>query len=247
MPALLKVEDVTKTFGGLMAVNYVSFDVEEGQIVGLIGPNGAGKTTLFSCISGFYMATKGSIHFREKDITGLSADSISHLGIARTFQIVKPLKDMTVLDNVTVGALGHNPKVRAAREYAEGLCQFGGLGPKMYLPAQKLTIADKKRLEIVRALATKPALLMLDETMAGLNPSERLEAVELVKKINREMSITILMIEHVMDIIMPLSNKIVVLDYGKKIAEGPPQEIVRNPEVIKAYLGERYNAEAISG
>lgn len=247
MPALLKVEDVTKTFGGLMAVNYVSFDVEEGQIVGLIGPNGAGKTTLFSCISGFYMATKGRIHFREKDITGLSADSISHLGIARTFQIVKPLKDMTVLDNVTVGALGHMPKVRAAREYAEELCQFGGLGHKMYLAAQKLTIADKKRLEIVRALATKPALLMLDETMAGLNPSERLEAVELVKKINREMCITILMIEHVMDIIMPLSNKIVVLDYGKKIAEGPPQEIVRNPEVIKAYLGERYNAEAISG
>lgn len=247
MPVLLKVDQVTKNFGGLMAVSAVSFEVEEGQIVGLIGPNGAGKTTLFSCISGAHRVSEGKIYFQDRDVTNLSPDRISRLGIVRTFQIVKPLKDMTVLDNVTVGALGHTPKVKAAREYAEELCHFGGLRAKLLFPAQKLTIADKKRLEIIRALATRPTFLMLDETMAGLNPSERLEAVDLVKKINREMKITILMIEHVMDIIMPLSNKIVVLDYGKKIAEGPPQEIVRNQEVIKAYLGERYNAEVISG
>lgn len=247
MPALLNVDNVSKAFGGLMAVSMVSFEVEEGQIVGLIGPNGAGKTTLFSCVSGFYRVTSGKVYFQEREITNLPSDRISHLGIARTFQIVKPLKEMTVLDNVTVGALGHTPKVKEARRQAEELCEFGGLGQKMLFPAQKLTIADKKRLEIIRALATRPTLLMLDETMAGLNPTERLEAVELVKKINREMKITILMIEHVMDIIMPLSHKIVVLDYGRKIAEGPPKEIVRNEEVIKAYLGERYNAQAISG
>lgn len=247
MPTLLKVNNVTKAFGGLTAVSSVSFEVEEGNIVGLIGPNGAGKTTLFNCISGFYKVTEGNIFFHDQEITNLPPNKVSHYGLARTFQIVKPLKDMSVLDNVTVGTLRHTAKVKEAKEYSEYLCQFGGLGSKVSFNATKLTIVDKKRLEIIRALATKPTLLMLDETMAGLNPTERLEAVELVKKINQEMKITIIMIEHVMDIIMPLSNKIVVLDYGRKIAEGLPQEIVRNEDVIKAYLGEKYHAEIITG
>ncbi|MEW6426209.1 MAG: ABC transporter ATP-binding protein [Bacillota bacterium] len=246
MSILLRIDHVSKNFGGLRALHDVSFEVNEGEIVGLIGPNGAGKTTLFNCISCFCKVSSGRVFLGKNETTGLTPDKIARLGIARTFQIVKPLKDMSVLDNVLVGALIKTSHVGQARRWARELCDFGGLGAKADQLAQKLTIADKKRLEILKALAIRPKLLLLDETMAGLNPSERQEAVEFVKKINKEMKITILMIEHVMDIIMPLSSHVVVLDYGVKIAEGPPQVIAHDEKVIKAYLGERYHAKVAS-
>lgn len=247
MQPLLAVESVTKKFGGLVAVNEVSLEVQSGEIVGLIGPNGAGKTTLFNCISGFYRPSSGRVLFGGKDISNLSPDRICRLGIARTFQVVKPLQHMSVLENIVVGALIRSSSTAEARRRAQELCSFGGLGDKLSFPAQALTIADKKRLEILRALATEPKLLLLDETMAGLNPSERQAAVQLVRRINEEMGVSILMIEHVMDIIMPLSHRVVVLDYGVKIAEGTPQQVVHDEKVIKAYLGERYHVKVAAG
>lgn len=245
MNAILQVEKITKRFKGLTAVKEVSFTMQEGQIAGLIGPNGAGKTTLFSCISGFHNVTEGRVLFQGKDISNLASDFISRLGIARTFQIVKPFRDMTVLDNVMVGAFAVTNNVKEALRQAEGICEFGGLGNRLNDLTQNLTLADKKRLEILRALACKPKLLMLDEVAAGLTPNERTDAVELIKKINMNLKISVLMIEHVMEVIMPLCSNIVVLDYGIKIAEGPPGVVVHDEKVIKAYLGERYYAKVI--
>jgi branched-chain amino acid transport system ATP-binding protein len=239
--AFLEVQELTKRFGGLLANDRIDLTVNEGEIVGLIGPNGAGKTTLFNCIAGFYPPSEGTVRFKGEDITGFSANEVCLLGIARTFQIVRIFKDMTVLDNIMVGAFNRtNLTVRAKRKALEVL-DFCGLTPKKSLLAGGLTIADKKRLDFAKALATEPSLLMLDEAIAGLNQTETAEAVELVKKV-RQSGITVVLVEHVMEVVMPISNRIVVLDYGKKIAEDIPEKIINNEDVIKAYLGGKYHA-----
>jgi branched-chain amino acid transport system ATP-binding protein len=240
MPALLRLEEVSKRFGGLVANDRISLEVREGEILGLIGPNGAGKTTLFHCISGFYAPDGGRIFFRDQEITGRPPEEIARLGVARTFQIVRIFKDLTVLDNTVVGALLRSRSVREAREKAIQVLEFTGLKDKMDRPAAHLTIADKKRLELSRALATEPALLLLDEVMAGLNPQEVKEAVDLIRAI-RARGVTVFVVEHVMEAIMTVCDRIVVLDYGRKIADDVPANIATNEEVIKAYLGERYH------
>lgn len=241
MPPLLRVQGVTQRFGGLVANNDISFDIDEREIVGLIGPNGAGKTTLFSCLSGFYRPTAGQIHFAGRDITGWSPERVLHAGLARTFQVVRSFPEMTVLDNVMVGAFARTNSRREARGQALDLLAFAGLESKRDQLARGLTIADKKRLELTRALATRPALLMLDEVMAGLNPKERQGAVALIRAINAR-GIAVLLVEHVMEVIMPISHRVVVLDHGVKIAEDVPEAIVRNEDVIAAYLGDKYRA-----
>jgi branched-chain amino acid transport system ATP-binding protein len=239
--ALLEVKQLTKDFGGLRANDNVDLQVNQGEIVGLIGPNGAGKTTLFNCISGFYPPSAGAVHFKGEEITGLPSNETCLRGIARTFQLVRIFKDMTVLDNVMVGAFNRTHSAAEAGRKAREVLDFCGLTPKKGKLAGGLTIADKKRLEVAKAFATGPALLMLDEAMAGLNQTETAEAVELVKKI-RNSGITVLLVEHVMEVVMPISNRVVVLDYGRKIAEDTPQKVIHNEEVIKAYLGEKYHA-----
>ncbi len=240
---LLEVQGVTMKFGSLVANDDVSFVVNEGEIVSLIGPNGAGKTTLFNCISGFYKPFSGRIFFDGKDITGKPTYEITVMGLTRTFQIVKPLKDMTVRDNVLTGAFLRASSRREAYRIAEEVLHLTHLWDKRDVLAGSLTIADKKRLEIARVLATKPRMIMLDEAMAGLNQSEIKEAMDLCVTLNRS-GITLLIVEHIMEAIMPISNKVVVLSAGKKIAEGKPVEIINNEEVIKAYLGERYYAKS---
>lgn len=240
---LLEVQGVTMKFGSLVANDNVSFVVNEGEIVSLIGPNGAGKTTLFNCISGFYKPFSGRVFFDGKDITGKPTYEITMMGLTRTFQIVKPLKDMTVRDNVMTGAFLRSSSRRGAYRIAEEVLHLTYLWDKRDMLAGSLTIADKKRLEIARVLATKPRMIMLDETMAGLNQSEIKEAMDLCVKLNRS-GITLLIVEHIMEAIMPISNRVVVLSAGKKIAEGKPVEIINNEEVIKAYLGERYYAKS---
>ncbi len=239
--AFLEVRGLSKRFGGLVANNRIDLVVNEGEIVGLIGPNGAGKTTLFNCIAGFYPPTEGTVGFKGKDITGFPPNEICLLGIARTFQIVRIFKDMTLLDNVMVGAFNRTHSASRAQEKAREVLDFCGLTPKKNVLAGGLTIADKKRLEFAKALATQPSLLMLDEAMAGLNPTETAEAVELVKKV-RQSGTTVLLVEHVMEVVMPISNRIVVLEYGKKIAEDSPEKVIHKEEVIKAYLGDKYHA-----
>lgn len=239
--ALLEVKQLTKNFGGLMANDRVDLRVNEGEIVGLIGPNGAGKTTLFNCISGFYPASGGQVFFKEEDITGLPSNEICRKGIARTFQIVRIFKDMPVLDNVMVGAFNRTGSASAACKKALEVLDFCALMSRKGMLAGGLTIAHKKRLEVAKALATGPSLLMLDEAMAGLNQTETAEAVELVKKI-RSSGVTVLLVEHVMEVVMPISNRVVVLDYGRKIAEDTPEKVIHNEEVIKAYLGDKYHA-----
>ena len=241
--ALLEVNNLTKRFGGLVANNAVSMEANEGEIVGLIGPNGAGKTTLFNCISGFYGSDGGSVVFEGQDITPFSADRICREGMARTFQIVKIFKDMTVLENIMVGAFCRTTSPERAHAEALKTLEFVGLAEKKDVPGGSLIIAEQKRLELARALATQPRLLMLDETMAGLNPMETREAVELLRKINAQ-GVTLIVVEHVMEAIMTISDRIMVLDYGKKIAEDVPEKIAQNEEVIKAYLGERYYARS---
>lgn len=240
---LLEIQNVTMKFGSLVANDDVSFTVHEGEIVSLIGPNGAGKTTLFNCISGFYKPFSGKVIFDGKDITGKSTHEITLLGLTRTFQIVKPLKEMTVKENVLTGAFLHATNKREAEKIAEKVLQTTHLWEKRDMPAASLTIADKKRLEIARMLATRPRMMMLDEAMAGLNKTEVKEAMELCLMLNKE-GITLLIVEHVMEAIMPISNRVVVLNAGKKIAEGSPEQIINNEEVIKAYLGERYYAKS---
>lgn len=240
---LLEIQNVTMKFGNLIANDNVSFEVNEGEIVSLIGPNGAGKTTLFNCISGFYKPFCGKIIFDGKDITGKSTHQITRLGLTRTFQIVKPLKDMTVRENVLTGALLHAANKKEAESLTDQVLHTTHLWDKKDMLAGSLTIADKKRLEIARMLATKPKMMMLDEAMAGLNNTEVKEAMELCVNLNKD-GITLLIVEHVMEAIMPISNRIIVLNAGKKIAEGRPEEIVNNEDVIKAYLGERYYAKS---
>ncbi len=238
MSSLLEVRGVSKRFGGLVAVSDVSFELAEGEIVGLIGPNGVGKTTLFNVVNGVYKADEGSIVFAGRDITRCSPDKIVHFGLARTHQIVKPLNDLSVLDSVTVGACFGREYLdtAAARKVAAEVLQQVGLTERASQIARSLTIAGKKRLEVARALAAKPKLLLLDEVLAGLNPTEVATMIGLVRKI-RESGIAVLMIEHLMQAIMSLSDRIVVLNLGRKLAEGTPDAVVHNTDVVEAYLG----------
>ena len=239
--ALLEATELTKVFGGLMANDHIDLQVNEGEIVGLIGPNGAGKTTLFNCITKYHTPTSGRVRFRDEDITSLSPDQVCHKGLVRTFQIMRNFKSLTVLENVMVGALCRVRGVEHAREIAVEVLEFTGLLEKQNLRSSELTVPDRKRIEVARALATKPKLLLLDEAMAGLTPTESAEAVRLIRAI-RERGITILLVEHVMEVIMPISDRVIVLNYGRKIAEGPPAEIAKKEEVIDAYLGRKYRA-----
>jgi len=239
--ACLEVQGITKRFGGLIANEDVSFTVNQGEILSIIGPNGAGKSTLFNCITGFYRPNAGRIFFRGKDITQYSAHKICKLGVARTFQVVQVISDMTVLENVMTGTYLRTYNRRDVREKAEEILRFTGLYEKRDTLGPDLTIADKKRLEVSMALGTQPTLLMLDEAMAGLTPVELREMMALIRKI-RENGVTLIIVEHVMEAVMELSDRVVVINSGRKIVEGVPAEIVRNPEVIQAYLGDRYHA-----
>lgn len=239
--ALLEIKNATKAFGGLKANEDVTFDVEEGSIVGVVGPNGAGKTTLFNSISRTHDLTSGQIIFDGQDITKKKAYQACHMGMGRTFQIPQALEDMTVLENITIGALVHFNKVPAAMEKAKEVSEFCGLTELNDKLASGLNVMQKKRLEIARALAGDPKLLLLDEVMAGLNGVERDEAIELIRRINKK-GVTILMIEHVMKVVMSVSDKVVVIVSGKKLMEGLPDEVTNNPEVINAYLGGGHNA-----
>ena len=235
----LKVENLSKSFGGLMAVNHVSFQVREGEILGLIGPNGSGKTTLFNLISGFLTPDTGSIHLGEESLLGLKPHQICKRGIGRTFQIVKPFSNLSVMRNVRAAVFNRETEISRANRQSESLLEFVGLWSKRKELAGSLTLAERKQLELARCLATQPRFLLLDEVMAGLNPVEQKQMIELVIKI-REGGITIIVIEHTMQIIMTLSDRIIVLCFGEMIAQGVPQEVAKDPNVIKSYLGEKY-------
>jgi branched-chain amino acid transport system ATP-binding protein len=238
---ILEVNGLTKSFGGLMANEDVSFTVGEGEIVSIIGPNGAGKSTLFNSITGFHKVDSGKVLFRGRDITNMRSHKIGKIGIARTFQIVQVISDMTVLENVMTGAFLRHGRMRQAVPKAEEVLAFTGLIDKKDMNSLALTISDKKRLEVSMALAMEPKLLMLDESMAGLTAVELEEMIDLIRKV-RDSGVTVVVVEHVMEAVMELSDRVVVLNSGRKITEGTPQEVVVNPEVIQAYLGERYHA-----
>jgi branched-chain amino acid transport system ATP-binding protein len=246
MTVLLSVQGVTKRFGGLQALTNVTFDLPEGQILGLIGPNGAGKTTLFNAINGIYPPEEGRIIFRDKDVTSIKTYHHARMGMARTHQIVQPLNELTVRENVMVGACfgRENQGLGQADEISEEVLKFVELDARTEQLAGSLNVAQKKRLEMARALAAHPYLILLDEVLAGLNPSEISNMVEIVKKI-RDRGITIIMIEHVMKAVMNVSDRILVLDYGQQIAEGTPEEISSNEKVIEAYLGDPKLAEKL--
>ncbi len=247
---ILTVESLSKYFGALKAVDNVSFYVQEGEIVGLVGPNGAGKTTLINLITGTLHKTRGRVLFMGKDISKITPDRAAKLGIARTFQITKPLRGMTVEENVLTGALfgrrGRPTSIREAKKKARVCLQITGMERKKAFPISQLTVPDQKRLELARSLATDPYLLLLDESMAGLSPTEVDQALNLIKKINSEMHITILFIEHVMRAVMAISERIVILHHGQKLVEGSPQEIANNPRVIEAYLGKKYQKKRVA-
>ncbi len=242
MTALLELAHVSKAFGGLAAVRDLSFSVSEGEILGLIGPNGAGKTTAFNLITGVYKPDSGSIRLAGEEIAGKRSHKIASLGISRTFQTVKPFPRMSVVENVIVGGLfgrQHAFMVRRAREVAQEILKYTALESKANTLAASLSLAEQRRLELARALAAKPRILMLDEVMAGLNQTELEEELELLRKLNNDKKITLVVIEHVVRAMTRLCSRIVVMNQGEKLAEGTPEEIVNHSEVIKAYLGEK--------
>ena len=237
-PPLLDVQHMSRRFGGLVANADVSMSVAQGEIVGLIGPNGAGKSTLFNVIAGSLPASQGTVVFDGADVTALPATARCALGIARTFQVARSFESMSVVDNVIVGALVRTPSTHDARRNAHQVLTFANLDYRADAPANELTPSEKRRLEVARALATGPKLLLLDEVMTGLTPMEARQGVDLVRRI-RDTGVTVLMVEHVMEIVLPLVDRAVVLDLGRVLAEGKPAEIARDPKVISAYLGER--------
>lgn len=239
--ALLEIKNVTKKFSGLVAVHEFSMSVQQGQIVGVIGPNGAGKTTLFNCIAGALPPTSGSILFNGQEIAGKKPYQICQAGVTRTFQVVKPFASKSVLYNTMVGAFANTQHLHEAESKAIEVLKFLDLYGKKEVISASLTLPERKKLELARALATEPKLLLLDEVMAGLRPSEVTEMLPIIRKIN-ETGVTIVIVEHIMQAIMNLSEKIYVISFGKKIAEGDPHDVVADEEVIKAYLGDAYVA-----
>lgn len=242
MSEILTIKNVSKRFGGLLANHDISFTVNQGEIIGLIGPNGAGKTTLFNCIACFYTANEGSILFKGNDITRKTPEAICRMAIGRTFQIVRIFKDMTVLENIMIGAFLRKPRRTDAERKAREAAEIFGFSDKLHLQSSSLTISDQKRLEVARVFATEPEILLLDEMMAGLNIHEVRECTELIRKL-RSLGITLILVEHVMEGIMPIADRVVVLDYGEKIAEGSPVQVINDEKVIQAYFGEKYHAK----
>jgi branched-chain amino acid transport system ATP-binding protein len=236
---IFEVKNLVKHFGGLAAVDNVSFEVEKGEILGLIGPNGSGKTTIFNCISSYFPVTGGKIYYKGQDITGLKTNRICKLGVGRTFQVVKPLGRLSVLDNVIAAAFAKAKTKKEARKKALETLEFCGLDHRRDVIAKSLPIGERKRLEITRSLATCPELLLLDETAAGLNPSELFEIIDLIRKI-RDKGITIIIVEHIMKVMMTISDRIHAINFGQTIATGTPREVANNRAVIEAYLGEEY-------
>ncbi len=240
---IIESHELKKSFGGVMATNNLSISVEKGTILGLIGPNGSGKTTFFNLVTGVYAPDSGKIVFNGKDITGLRPHRIAELGIGRTFQIPAPFSKMTVLENVMVSTFIRTSSLKASRMKAWDILERIRLDDKANQQVANVTLEDRKRLELARALGTEPSVLLLDEVMAGLTPSEVKAAIELIRSL-RTQELTIIVVEHIMDVILSLCDRIAVLDYGQKIAEDVPDQIINNKDVIKAYLGERYSARS---
>jgi branched-chain amino acid transport system ATP-binding protein len=237
--SFLEIRHLVKHFGGLTAVSNVSFKVQQGEILGLIGPNGSGKTTIFNLISNFHRPTSGTIHFKGQNITGLKTHKICKLGIGRTFQIVRPLGRLTVLENVIAAAFSAARTKMEARDLAMEILEFCGFAHRKDVIAKTLPVGERKRLEIARAMATRPELLLLDETAAGLSPSELDEAIDLIRKI-RDKGVSVIIVEHVMKVIMSISDRIHAISFGRTIAEGTPWEVANNSAVVEAYLGKEY-------